>query len=80
MPLRLTLRELEVFVAIAEQHSVTRAARAVALSQSAASQALAQLESAVGVSLFDRVGRRQQLHHRVFRRKHGAHILTRNQC
>lgn len=61
MPLRLTLRELEVFVAIAEQHSVTRAARAVALSQSAASQALAQLESAVGVSLFDRVGRGLQL-------------------
>jgi DNA-binding transcriptional LysR family regulator len=61
MPLRLTLRELEVFVAIAEQHSVTRAARAVALSQSAASQALAQLESAVGVSLFDRVGRGRAL-------------------
>lgn len=57
MPLRLTLRELEVFAAIAEQQSVTRAASEVALSQSAASQALAQLESALGVSLFDRVGR-----------------------
>ncbi|WP_217450820.1 LysR family transcriptional regulator [Vogesella oryzae] len=61
MTLKLSLRELEVFAAIADAESVTRAADALALSQSAASQALAQLESALGATLFDRVGRRLQL-------------------
>ena len=58
MSLRYSLRELEVFVAIARQGSVSRAAEAVALTQSAASQALAKLERALGQPLFDRCGRR----------------------
>lgn len=58
MSLRIRLRELEVFVAICEQSSVTGAAQALAMTQSAASQSLAALESALGVALFDRVGRR----------------------
>ncbi|MDR0275470.1 MAG: LysR family transcriptional regulator [Burkholderiaceae bacterium] len=58
MPLRYSLRELEVFAAIARQGSVSRAADAVALTQSAASQALARLERALGQPLFDRCGRR----------------------
>ena len=58
MSLRYSLRELEVFVAIARQGSVSRAAEVVALTQSAASQALAKLERALGQPLFDRCGRR----------------------
>lgn len=58
MALRLSLRELEVFVAVAEQGTVTAAADSVALTQSAASQALAALETGLTARLFDRVGRR----------------------
>jgi DNA-binding transcriptional LysR family regulator len=58
MPLRFTLRELEVFCAIARQENVHRAADTLALTQSAASQALARLEQALGQALFDRHGRR----------------------
>ena len=56
--LRLTLRQLEVFAALARTGSTRAAADRVARSQSAASTALAALESALGAPLFDRVGRR----------------------
>lgn len=56
--LRLTLRQLEVFVAMAGARSTRAAADKVARSQSAASTALAELEATLGVPLFDRVGRR----------------------
>jgi len=56
--LRLTLRQLEVFVATARDGSTRAAAARVARSQSAASAALADLEGHVGAALFDRVGRR----------------------
>ncbi len=56
--LRLSLRQLEVFVATARAGSTRGAADHVARSQSAASAALADLEDSLGVRLFDRVGRR----------------------
>jgi DNA-binding transcriptional LysR family regulator len=56
--LRLTLRQLEVFAATAHGGSTRAAADRVARSQSAASTALADLESQLGVALFDRIGRR----------------------
>lgn len=56
--LHLNLRQLEVFVATARGGSTRAAAERVARSQSAASTALAELETALGVALFDRVGRR----------------------
>ena len=56
--LRLNLRQLEVFVATAHAGSTRAAADRVSRSQSAASAALAELESTLGVMLFDRVGRR----------------------
>lgn len=58
---RLTLRQLEVFAAIARCGSVSRAADELALSQSAASAALAELERAYAVQLFDRAGKRLRL-------------------
>lgn len=56
--LRLSLRQLEVFVATARSGSTRGAADQVARSQSAASAALADLEATLGAPLFDRVGRR----------------------
>ncbi|MBN8509451.1 MAG: LysR family transcriptional regulator [Burkholderiales bacterium] len=56
--LRLSLRQLEVFVATARCGSTRAAADQVSRSQSAASAALAELEGVLGRPLFDRVGRR----------------------
>jgi DNA-binding transcriptional LysR family regulator len=56
--LRLSLRQLEVFVATARTGSTRAAATEVARSQSAASATLGELEQTLGAELFDRVGRR----------------------
>jgi len=53
-----TLEQLRVFVSVAECEHVTRAARQLNLTQSAASAAVAALEERHGVKLFDRIGRR----------------------
>lgn len=59
--MRFTLRQLEVFVAVARSENVSRAAEALALSQSAASAALAELENQFDQRLFDRHGKRLRL-------------------
>ncbi len=59
--MRLTLRQLEVFVAIGRAGNVTHAADRIAMSQSAASTALGELEKQFGRPLFDRVGKRLRL-------------------
>lgn len=59
--MRYSLRQLEVFVAIAHQQNLTRAADELAMSQSAASSSLKELESQFGLQLFDRIGKRLQL-------------------
>src|SRR3954454_16014098 len=59
--MRFTLRQLEVFLAVARDQSVSKAATELAMSQSAVSGALADLESQFDVQLFDRVGKRLQL-------------------
>lgn len=59
--MKFTLRQLQIFVAIARCGSVSRAAEEVALSQSAASTALTELERAYDTHLFDRVGKRLHL-------------------
>ncbi|WP_353959294.1 LysR substrate-binding domain-containing protein [Paeniroseomonas aquatica] len=48
---------MRVFVAVAERQHVTRAAEALNIAQSAASAAVAALEAAHGIKLFNRVGR-----------------------
>lgn len=55
--MRYTLRQLEIFTAIAQTGSVSKAAEQVALSQSAASTALAELERQFDCQLFDRHGK-----------------------
>ena len=56
--MRLTLRQFQIFVAVADTGSTTAAAESVALSQSATSNALNELESLLGERLFDRIGKR----------------------
>jgi len=58
--MRYTLRQLEVFLAVARAESVSQAARELHMSQSAASGSLADLERQFGVQLFDRFGKRLQ--------------------
>ena len=59
--MRFTLRQLQVFVAVAQQGSVSRAAESLALSQSATSTSLTELERQSNCSLFDRAGKRLSL-------------------
>ena len=59
--MRYTLRQLEVFLATARSQSLSRAAAALAMSQSAASDSLAAFEQQFDVRLFDRIGKRLQL-------------------
>jgi DNA-binding transcriptional LysR family regulator len=57
-PMRLTLRQLQIFTAIADTGSTTAAGLHMALSQSATSGALNELEDLLDAQLFDRIGRR----------------------
>lgn len=59
--MHLTLRQLQIFVAIAQSGSTTAAGEQIALSQSAISASIAELERILNVRLFDRVGKRLQL-------------------
>lgn len=59
--MRFTLRQLEVFLAVARSESVSRAAEELGMSQSAVSGALAELERQFDIRLFDRVGKRLRL-------------------
>ena len=59
--MKFTLRQLEVFAAIARSGNVSRAAEEIPLSQSATSTALGEFERQVGLQLFDRVGKSLRL-------------------
>lgn len=62
MPLtRVTLRQLEAFVAVAELQSFAAASQRLALTSSAVSQLVAELESTLGFRVFDRSTRRVSL-------------------
>src|ERR1700748_2212745 len=56
--MRITLRQLAVFAAVADAGSTAAAGRRVALSQSATSAALNELEAVLEARLFDRIGTR----------------------
>ncbi|MFA1621440.1 LysR family transcriptional regulator [Rhizobium mongolense] len=49
-----TLRQIQYFVAVAEQGSVTRAAQNLSISQSSVTEALKELETDLSVELFER--------------------------
>ncbi len=56
--MHITLRQVEVFTEVLKCGSTTQASQVMALSQSAISAALSDLEGQLGVQLFDRVGKR----------------------
>lgn len=58
---RMTLEQLRIFVAVATRLHVTQAARDLNLTQSAASAAIATLETQYRTLLFHRIGRRIEL-------------------
>jgi LysR family transcriptional regulator, transcriptional activator of nhaA len=59
----LNLKHLRYFAEVARRGSVTGAARALFVTPQTVSGQLQQLESAIGLALFDRVGRRMLLTH-----------------
>ncbi len=59
--MRFSLRQIEVFLATAQQQNISMAAKQLNLSQSAASSALRELEQQFGLKLFDRLGKRLRL-------------------
>jgi len=59
--MRYSLRHLQIFVAVAHDGNVSAAAEALAMSQSAASAALLELERRYGNPLFDRAGKRLRI-------------------
>lgn len=61
MLMNIDLRQLRAFVAVAQSGNFSRAARRLGLSQSALSQAIRQLETEIGMRLFDRTTRSVQL-------------------
>lgn len=54
----LTLRQLQIFITIAQSGSTTAAGERIALSQSAISASIAELEKNLTFQLFDRIGKR----------------------
>lgn len=56
--MHITLRQLAVFTEVLKSGSTTHAAQTLALSQSAVSASLTDLEGQLGVQLFDRAGKR----------------------
>ncbi len=59
--MRFSLRQVEVFLAVANTENMTKASEQLAMSQSAASSALKELEQQFDVLLFDRIGKRLRL-------------------
>ena len=61
--MRITLKQLSVFVAIARHGTMTRAADVLFMTKGAVSQALAELENQLDVCVFDRQRARLHLNH-----------------
>ena len=59
--MRYTLRQLEVFLAVARTGSLTAASNELSMSQSAASGSLKEFETRFDTQLFDRVGKRLKI-------------------
>ncbi|HEY6130946.1 MAG TPA: LysR family transcriptional regulator [Halioglobus sp.] len=59
--MKFTLRQLQIFLAVAKHENISKAAQSLHMSQSAASEALLNLEHTYSVSLFDRVSNKLSL-------------------
>jgi len=67
--MKISLRQLEIFVAVCRTGSTTAASEIISLSQSATSASIIELESIMEVSLFDRIGKK------LFLNENGRQIL-----
>jgi len=59
--MNITIRQLQIFEAVAQHLSYTRAAEILYLSQPAVSMQIKQLESEIGIPLFERMGKKLYL-------------------
>lgn len=59
--MRFTLRQIEIFVAVARFESISKATEVLSLSQSATSTSIAELERQYSAPLFDRIGKSLRL-------------------
>ena len=59
--MKYTIRQLEIFLAVAKYQNISKAAEKLHMSQSAASAALQNLENCYEVSLFDRIGNKLEI-------------------
>jgi DNA-binding transcriptional LysR family regulator len=72
-----TLRQLQYFVAVAEQGTVSRAAQNLSISQSSVTEAIKELESDLGVELFERHPRGLNITHKGHQfLRHATKILS----
>lgn len=72
-----TLRQLQYFVAVAEQGTVSGAAQNLSISQSSVTEAIKELESDLGVALFERHPRGLSITHKGHQfLRHAAKILA----
>jgi DNA-binding transcriptional LysR family regulator len=58
-----TLRQLQYFIAVAEQGTASGAAQALSISQSSITEAVKELETDLGVALFERHSRGLSITH-----------------
>ena len=73
--MNLTLRQLRVFEAVAEQLSYTRAAELLHLSQPAVSMQVKQLEETIGLPLLEKMGKKVFLTKAGEELHHYAHVI-----
>ncbi|ODN69687.1 Hydrogen peroxide-inducible genes activator [Methylobrevis pamukkalensis] len=76
-PMAFTLRQLQYFVAVAEQGTVSGAAHVLSISQSSVTEAIKDLENDLGVALFQRRARGLDITHEGHQfLRHAAKILA----
>lgn len=75
--IKFTLRHLEAFLAVARDESISKAAAALSMSQSATSAALQELEHRYDTQLFERAGKRLYLNSRGKHMRAKAEVLMR---
>jgi len=72
-----TIRQLQYFIAVAEQGTVSRAAQNLSISQSSVTEAIKELEGDLGVALFDRHPRGLNITHQGHQfLRHATKILA----
>ena len=72
-----TLRQLQYFIAVAENGTVSGAAQALSISQSSVTEAVKELEADLGVTLFERHSRGLSITHDGHQfLRHATNILT----